>query len=89
MMLCEMAEELRRSAAISPGAFGFRKQGTPPRAVATLLAKSIREMGEPFRGMMGVYRPGEAEEFAAALERGELDDVLAEILKPPAADAAG
>jgi hypothetical protein len=88
MMLIEMQEELRRSAAISPGAMGFRQAGASPRAVATLLAKSIRERGEPFRGMMGVYRPGEAEEFAKALEAGQLDDTLAEILKP-AAGAAG
>jgi hypothetical protein len=60
---------------------GFRKMGTPPRAVATLMAKVMREQTGPFLTTGGgCYREEERIEFANALDAGQLDATLAEIL---------
>lgn len=85
MTLAEMAEELRRTGKGHWGARGFARMQTPPRKVATLLAKSLREQSGPFVLTMGCYREEEREQMAAALDAGQLDDVLSEILAQEAA----
>ena len=83
MMLIEMERELRLSARGNPGAIGFRQQRTSPRAVAVLMAKVLREQTGPFTSMAGgCFREDEREQMAAALEAGQLDDVIAEIVAP-------